>query len=183
MLGAIALRQPFPPEAAEGLRDQALGDGGWEWAEGWGADTNTTALAIQALMAAGAPITATEIVSGLALLKSAQNDNGGFAYAVVEGVPGESDANSTAYAVQALVAAHQDVRSGNWQVNGRGPIDYLLSLQGGDGSFAWQAGGGANQLATQQVIPALLGRTQLSAAGARETPAVCPGVYLAGIQR
>lgn len=183
MLGVLARGQPFSPEAAAGLRDQALADGGWEWAEGWGADTNSTALAIQALVAAGAPFSTTEIVSGLALLKAAQNEDGGFAYALVGGVPGASDANSTAYAVQALVAAHEDVRGGNWQVNGRGPIDYLLSLQEGDGSFAWQAGAGANLLATQQVIPALLGRTQISAAGAGEAAAACPAVFLAGIQR
>jgi hypothetical protein len=183
MLGALALGQPVPPEAVAGLRSQSLVEGGWEWAPGWGADTNSTALAIQALAAAGAPITATEIVSGLALLKSAQNADGGFAYAVESGVPGESDTNSTAYALQALAAAGQDVYSGGWQVNGRGPIDYLLSMQQGDGSFAWRVGSGPNQLATQQVIPALLGRAQAGATVPGDAPVACPAVFLAGIQR
>jgi len=35
----------------------------------------------------------------------------------------------------------------------------LLSLQLPDGSFEWQKGKGANPLATEQAISALLGRT------------------------
>ncbi len=186
MLGTLALGQEIAQPAVTGLRSQALGSGGWEWAPGWGADTNATSLAVQALLAAGEPVSATVILNGLAYLKSAQNDDGGFAYAVESSVPGDSDANSTAYAVQALAAAGQEIYSAAWQVNGKGPIDYLLSLRQADGSFAWQAGSGPNLLATQQAIPALLERAQpigpLAPAGG-SAAAACPALFLPGIRR
>ncbi len=90
---------------------QALPGGGWEWAPGWGADTNATALAVQALLAGGQPVTSTVIVNALGYLKGAQNGDGGFAYSVAGATPGTSDANSTAYVVQALTAAGENVRS------------------------------------------------------------------------
>jgi hypothetical protein len=182
MLGTPALGEALPVEAAEGLRGQVLSNGGWEWAPGWGADTNSTALALQALVAAGEPPTATVMAGGLAYLKSAQNADGGFAYALDGGAPGPSDANSTAYVVQALAAVGEDPRAAAWQVGGVGPIDYLLSVREADGGFAWQKGTGSNQLATQQVIPALLGRAYPLAQGTG-APQACAGVFLPDVQR
>lgn len=188
LLGTLAQRQEPPPGAVAGLAAQVLPGGGWEWAPGWGADTNATALAVQALLAGGQPLTSTVIAAALAYLHGAQNGDGGFAYSVAGSTPGTSDANSTAYVVQALVAAGQDVRSAAWQVGGRGPIDYLLSLQAPDGSFAWQAGQGTNLLATQQVIPALLARTQpiwpLAVVGGQDLhSAAYPALLLPEIRR
>jgi hypothetical protein len=193
LLGARASSETVPPAAVRGLARQALPGGGWEWAPGWGADTNSTALAVQALLSAGEPLTATAVVSGLAYLKTAQNGDGGFAYALEGNTPGASDANSTAYVVQALAAAGEDVRGPAWTVGGRGPLDYLLSLRTVDGSFAWQAGGGPNLLATQQVIPALLGQPHPlvfragqaagEAAGGAAELAACPAVFLPGVLR
>lgn len=181
LLGALAVGEEVTPQAVTGLRKQALDNGGWEWAPGWGADTNATALALQGLLAAGEPVTSTAITQGLAYLKSAQNGDGGFAYALDGSAPGPSDANSTAYAVQALLAAGEEVRGGAWQVGNAGPLDYLLSLQQADGGFAWQAGGAANLLATQQVIPALLGRVQ--PIGRNSDPARCPALFLPEVRQ
>lgn len=111
---------------------------------------------MQALIAAGEPVTATEVVSGLAYLKQAQQPDGGFAYDLTSG--GGSDANSTAYAIQALVAAGEDPAGEAWRVGGVLPVAYLLSLQLPDGSFEWQKDLGSNLFATQQAIPALLQR-------------------------
>lgn len=187
LLGTLAAGEMVPPAAISGLADQALDSGGWEWSPGWGADTNSTALALQALLAAGEPVTAAVVTNGLAYLKSAQNDDGGFAYALAAGVRGPSDANSTAYVVQALAAAGQDARSTTWTKSGSDPFDYLLSLRQPDGSFAWQAQSGPNQLATQQVIPALLGRPLPLGIGAgRETAGplpACSAAFLPGIER
>jgi squalene cyclase len=182
MLGTLALGEELPAAAGEGLRSQVLANGGWEWARGWGADTNSTALALQALVAAGEPPTSTVVAGGVAFLKSAQNADGGFAYALEGGAPGASDANSTAYVVQALAAVGEDPRGASWQVGGVGPIDYLLSLREADGGFAWQKGTGSNQLATQQVIPSLLGRAYPPAQGTG-APEACAGVFLPGVQR
>lgn len=156
ILGTTALSESVPAAAVESLKASAVVSGGWEWQAGFGPDSNTTALAVQALIAAGEPVSASQVVSGLAFLKSAQQPDGGFAYdaAALYG----SDVNSTAYAVQALVAAGEDPRGAAWTVDGATPIDYLLANQLDDGTFEWQAGSGTNLLATFQAIPALLER-------------------------
>lgn len=173
ILGTVAVSETVPVSSIDFLRDQVQADGGWEWAPGWGSDTNTTALAIQALIAAGEPISASTIISAVAFLESAQNADGGFPYA--PGPEAPSDANSAAYVVQALIAAGEDPLSARWTVSGTTPIDYLLSLQLPDGSFEWLPGTGTNQLATQQVIPALLGRAYPMRSALLQA---CPAVYL-----
>jgi hypothetical protein len=153
-LGTRALSQAVPASAIGVLKSAQQADGGWEWSPGWGSDTNSTALAMQALIAAGEPATASAVVSGLNFLDAAQSADGGFPY-----VPaGASDANSTAYVVQALQAAGQDPLSGTWVISGSNPVSYLLAMQLPDGSFEWQPGSGANESATRQAVPALLGQ-------------------------
>lgn len=173
ILGTVAISETAPVSATTHLRNQAQPDGGWEWAPGWGSDTNTTGLAIQALIAAGEPISSSTVISALAFLDGAQNEDGGFPYAPGPAAP--SDANSTAYVVQALIAAGEDPLGARWKVTATTPISYLLTLQLPDGSFEWQPGSGANQLATQQVIPALLGRTHPAFSAPLQA---CPAVYL-----
>jgi hypothetical protein len=173
ILGSLALSETVPAQAIDHLKNHIQPEGGWEWGPGWGADTNATALALQALVAAGEPISASEVVSGLAFLKAAQNSDGGFPY--TPGPDSASDANSTAYVVQALVAAGEDPLSPTWTISNSHPISYLLSLQLPDGSFEWQPGTGANLLATQQAIPALLGRAHPVV---RQQLESCPAIYL-----
>jgi hypothetical protein len=173
ILGALALSETVPVEAVSQLQTSAQPDGGWEWAPGWGTDTNSTALAIQALIAAGEPVSASTVISGLAYLSVAQNEDGGFSYAL--GSEEGSDTNSTAYVAQAIVAAGQDPAGVAWTISNTTPISYLLTMQLTDGSFEWQPGSGANQLATTQAIPALLGRSYPMQQG--ELMA-CPALHL-----
>jgi hypothetical protein len=173
LLGVVARNEPAPESAVDYLAAQTQPDGGWEWTPGWGSDSNTTALAIQALIAAGEPVSATTVISGLAYLANLQNVDGGFPYAA--GDSAASDANSTAYVVQALVAAGEDLTAPRWTPGGKTPLDYLLDIQLADGSFEWQPGTGANLLATQQAVPALLGWAHPLA---RRDLVACPGVYL-----
>mgnify|MGYP001210303608 CR=1 FL=1 len=154
ILGAAAIQQIVPTAAIETLSAAVLPEGGWEWQAGFGADTNTTALAIQALIATGTPVTDTLIVDGLEFLKSAQQEDGGFAYDQAGGFGG--DANSTAYVLQALAAVGADPLSDAWLVDGVSAVDFLVGLQLEDGSVEWQAESGSNLLATQQFVPALL---------------------------
>jgi hypothetical protein len=158
MLGWRAASQTVPISATHYLVAKATATGGWEWVPGWGSDTNSTALAIQALVAGGECITSPNIANGLVYLKSAQNDDGGFTYDPQSAWGTDSDTNSTAWVVQTLLALGEDPTSTKWMVNSSTPISYLLSMQLADGSFEWQTGFGSNLLATQQVIPALLGR-------------------------
>lgn len=157
ILGTATLKDTVPVSAVESLKDNQQPNGGWELFVGFGADTNSTALAIEALVAAGEPVTSTSIVSGLNYLENAQNDDGGFPYSP-DSPYGTSDTNSTAYAVQALFATGEDPLTGTWAIDENNPISYLLSMQLPNGSFEWQDGSGANQIATQQAIPALLHR-------------------------
>lgn len=158
ILGTVALSETVPADAVTYLKNLALPGGGWEWSSGWTADTNTTALAIQALVAAGVSPSDSTIVNGLAFLKTAQNNDGGFTYDPDSSWGTDSDTNSTAYVLQAIYAVGQDPTSAAWQKNGKTAFDFLATVQLGDGSFEWQPSLGSNLLATQQVIPALLGR-------------------------
>ena len=157
ILGTRALSDTVPSQAVAYLKSIINSDGGWGWELG-ASDTNGTALAIQALLSTGESITSTVIISGLNYLKSTQNLDGGFPYDPADGVGNPSDTNSTAYVVQAIYAAGQDPLTGTWLISNTNPISYLLRMQLPDGSFAWQSNTGPSQIATQQAIPALLGR-------------------------
>ncbi len=135
------------------LRGDELPAGCWEFAVGFGCDTNSTAIAIQALIAAGVSPADASIRSALDYFAASQNADGGFPYVA----PGESDANSTAVVVQALTVAGEDVdASGRWEKpNGRTPVQALLGLQdGATGAFTYA--GEDNAYATYQAVPALL---------------------------
>ncbi|WP_326599269.1 prenyltransferase/squalene oxidase repeat-containing protein [Streptomyces sp. NBC_01803] len=101
------------------------------------ADSNATALAVQALAALGGHDEA--VSSGLTWLTGVQNEDGGWSY----NPGGATDADSTGVVVGAFAAAGEDpaevVRDGN------SPFDALAGLQLGcdapaeeRGAFAWQ---------------------------------------------
>lgn len=159
ILGTLALDQDVPDGAVEYLKSQVQPDGGWEWNAGFGSDTNTTTFVIQTLLADGEPLDSPTIENGLKYLQAAQNDDGGFTYAPGSSFGTDSDSNSSAYAIQAILAVGQDPQSDAWSKGGKNAIDYLLALQLPDGSLEWQPGNGANFLATAQAIPALLSKS------------------------
>jgi hypothetical protein len=180
MLGALSFGQDVPEPAREYLKSLVQPDGGWEWMVGFTSDTNTTALAIQALIATGEPVTSTVIVDGLNFLKSAQNADGGFPYDPDSPWGTQSDTDSTALVIQAIVAAGQDPSTDPWVIHQTNPIEFLLNRQLADGSFEWQSGYGSNVLATQQAIPALLGNPYPFRAGTLST---CETGYLPVIRK
>jgi hypothetical protein len=155
MLGTASLSETVPAQSVSYLKSTIQSDGGWEWNTGFGSDSNTTALAVQALIAGGETPAVTEVISGMNFLKNSQNTDGGFYYSDLWGST-ESDTNSTAYAVQAILAAGEDPTSGRWVISSTNPISYLLSMQLPDGSFEWKPGESSSLLATQQAIPALM---------------------------
>lgn len=175
MLGEASLDRTIPAEAIAYLKSLAQPGGGFEWGPGWGADTNATALALQALIATGEPIASPLVTEGLAYLWAAQNEDGGFPYQPDSPWGTDSDANSTAYVIETLRAAGEDPNGAAWSKGANTPISFLLGLQLEDGSFEWQGGQGSNLLATEQAVVALLGRTfPLRTAEA----AGCPSVHL-----
>ncbi|MDQ4075072.1 MAG: terpene cyclase/mutase family protein [Chloroflexota bacterium] len=150
MLALSAAGEEIPDQARQALIDLQGDQGGWSFDGEGQPDTNTTALAIQALIAADEPVDSTPIVTALAFLRSQQNPNGGFPYQTPSEFGTESDANSTAWVIQALLAADQNLSQwGN-------PQEFLASLQMENGAFQWQEGvEGSNLLATTQAVPAL----------------------------
>ena len=157
MLGWRAAGEVIPVTATRNLAGLAdPDDGGWGF-PGWGSDVDMTALALEALVAGGEPLTSSTILSGLAYLEAHQDPDGGFAPDWL----GESNTSSTAWAVQGLLAAGEDPVGAGWTtaVSDSHPITYLLGMQLEDGGFAWvDPAAGADMLSTQQAIPALAGR-------------------------
>lgn len=150
--------RPVPARAVEYLANNANADGGWSWSApggSTGSDTNSTSVAVQALIAGGVSSQSGVITRALAYLKTAQNTDGGFNYDPNSAYT-DTDVNSTASVVQALIAAGQDPVTTTWTMGGKSAIDFLLSAQLPNGGFEWQSGTGENLLATQQAVSALL---------------------------
>jgi hypothetical protein len=102
----------------------------------------------------------------LEYLHSIQNEDGGFPYQKPSEFGSDTDANSTAYVIQALIATGNDPTSSDWTVGGNTPLTALAALQLESGAFAWQAAvPGENFLASVQAIPALEGKAFLDVAG------------------
>lgn len=159
MLGLAASGAPVPAAAVQRLASQANADGGWGWAAGVASDVDSTALAVQALRAAGAAPTAPAIVAALDYLHSVQqtNDNGGFAASPAQPWGVDSNTNSTVFAVQGILAAGQDPLSATWSITHTTPITFLLGQQLPSGAFVYVAPP-ADLFATQQVAPGLMGK-------------------------
>ena len=144
--------EPLPEGALEGILLTRLEDGSYAFngdtTPGAG-DSNTTALVVVALAAAGET---EEIAPSLDYFRQVQNADNGWTYQKPSAFGEETDANSTALVIQALIAAGE--RLEDWG----DPIRSLLSLQQESGAFAFNVSTpGDSMLATAQAIPALAG--------------------------
>lgn len=182
LLGLTATGQAIPAQALAALSALQLPDGGWSFdgTAASGSDTNTTALAVQALVAAGARGAALD--KALAYLRGQQNADAGFPYSKSSPYGADSDANSTAAVIQALVATGIDPRS--LQQGQADPLSALVALQNASGALRFQSAAPEdNDLATAQAIPALLQkafplktvRLPAQAAPPAATPTATPG--------
>jgi hypothetical protein len=151
LLAIAALDEPVPEATYQHLHSSRAEDGGWEFTPGAGSDTNTTAMVVQALVAAGAPADDHAVQVALGYLRTAQNGDGGFGF-----LPGEdSDPNTTALVIQAIVAAGRDVEADPWVRDGNTPLDALVSFQN-PATGAMQFFGEDSPFATYQAVPGLL---------------------------
>jgi hypothetical protein len=153
--------QPLPAAAVTALADGQADDGAWSFTgdttPGAG-DTNTTAMAAQALIAGGRR---GPVAKALEYFRQVQNADGGFTYQKPSQFGEDTDANSTALVIQALLAAGEDLDS--WQVDGDSPLDALLALQRPSGAFSFNAPQADDSiLATLQALPALNGVTYVA---------------------
>jgi len=152
VLALDASGEALPPGALEGLVRLRVPDGSFSFSgdqtPGAG-DSNTTAIIVQALLAAGA---AEQVGPSLAYFRAVQNPDGGWTYQKPSAFGEETDANSTALVIQALLAAGEDLT--DWG----DPLQALAALQRPSGAFAFnRANDTDNILATIQAIPALAG--------------------------
>jgi len=139
------------------IKDNQGEDGGWSWATFenpwyWESDVDDTAAGSMALIAAGEPQDSLVIEDALFYLQDNQDVSGGFL------AWGMANLASTAWAVDAIVAAGQDPISVDWAPAGSDPIDYIMTFKKADGSFldgsAWMPNPQKN---TADAIVALLG--------------------------
>jgi hypothetical protein len=152
ILALQAAGEPLPATAVDGLVAARLPDGSYSFngdmTPGAG-DSNTTSLAIQALLIAGA---GDEAALSLDYLRRAQNADGGWTYQKPSAFGEDTDANSTALGIEALLAAGQDLAA--WGH----PERALQSLQMTSGAWMFNpATPSENLLATVQAIPAAAG--------------------------
>jgi len=155
ILGLAAAQETVPVSATDFLIGLQEADGSGGWGYGFGGDVDTTALALQALLASGnAEPTHAKVQEGLDFLRNAQADSGGWESC------GALSADSTAAAIQALVAAGYTPATESW-AHSPNPHTALTGLQAGDGSFSGNALGTAHAIAGLAEAPLpVFGRVQ-----------------------
>jgi len=162
MLALASARRLIPDAAVNYLLERQIADGTWSWngdTTAGAGDNNTAAFAILALLAAGVPADHPRIVATLDHFRRQQNADGGFPYISPSPYGTDSDSNSTAVMMWALVAAGQDPAGDAWKVQGQdgtSPLDRLCAFQNESGAFRWQdAVAGDNMMSTVQAPIAL----------------------------
>ena len=151
---------PIVRRAASWLERQQETDGGFGFAgrssigRGGGSDVDDTAAALQALVAAGAR-GGHAVAHGVAFILSAQNLDGGFP----QQKGGESNAQSTAWAVQALDRGRRTTSKRSRGRAARSPLGYLESLIASNGSVRYSRTGAQTPVwVTAQALTALAGK-------------------------
>lgn len=146
ILGLYASKQAIPSAAVNTLKELQQDDGGWEYATGFGSWPDNTALALQALLAAGVSSDDTVIQNGLGYLQSSLTETGGW-----------GDSSTTAYALMALNAL--GIPNSEWmKETGLTPLSELFSFQKSNGSFVynWEYADD-NLMSTASALLALFG--------------------------
>ena len=156
--GLVAAHQAVPAAALRRLVAAQDSDGGWDYllikddpngpTNFDTSDTNSTAMVLMALDAAGMHA---RDRSALAWLRTQQDGDGGFPYQAGSG----SDPNSTALVLQALLATGQNPETPTWSPGGHSPLAELIATQGSSGGFTFPGNPAPDAFTTAQVPPAL----------------------------
>lgn len=154
MLALARAGEPVPERAIAALEGFQAPAGGFSFSGADAPDVDTSALAVQALIAAGRPANAGPAGRGLGYLRGLQNADGGFPYQSPSPFGTETNANSTALVVQAILASGDQPES--WAAAGGNPLSALVWLQRGEGWIGYQASlPDASVLATAGALPGL----------------------------
>jgi energy-coupling factor transport system substrate-specific component len=154
--GVLALRAAgagLPPGTVGWLARQENRDGGFSFATaGAPSDIDDTGAALEAL-AAGGGAPGSALARGVGYLRAQQNSDGGFP----QQSGALSNAQSTAWAIQGLIAAGVD--PGSLRRGGHSPVDYLRSLVAPDGHVRYAAGSDQTPVwVTGEALMALAGK-------------------------
>ena len=150
-------------------------DGGWtgpdpvdnpcngDPGQGNGPDTNTTALALEGLVAQGG-LTPSIASSALSFLRNGQNADGGWAYSPAAADNQQtSDPDSTSLVIQALLAMGLEPDSSPFTTGGKTPTSLLLSFKVTSGtdagafSSAFGSPSKGDLIASYEAVPPLMG--------------------------
>ena len=156
--GLVAAHQPVPAAALHRLVTAQDSDGGWDFllvkndpngpTNFDTSDTNSTAMVLMALDAAGVH---TRDHAALTWLHTQQDADGGFPYQAGAG----TDPDSTALVLQALLATGQNPEAPTWAPGGHGPLARLIASQNSNGGFTFPGNSAPDPFTTAQVPPAL----------------------------
>jgi len=142
-------------DAGRWIAAQQDSDGGFGFAgHGGGEDVDDTAAALQAVIDAGGRRGGAVLARAVAYLRRAQNPDGGFP----QQAGGESNAQSTAWAVQGLDAAGVSVRAVK-RGHSRSPLAYLESVMAPNGSVYYSRTSAQTPVwVTAEALTALAGK-------------------------
>jgi prenyltransferase beta subunit len=165
------------PKAVAFLADRQQADGGWEFSPPYGSDTNTTGIVVLALASAGG-MSAIAKERVLAYFKTQQQPSGGFQYATGSG---DSDPNSDAAVIQALLALGEDPTGDAWTVAGKNAVTDLLTFQFSNGGFGFfrpnsSSSAAPDALSTSQALAALASKYLPVARTQGTMPSTCATV-------
>lgn len=125
ILGLNAAGAVIPEDVVQTLVDLQSPDGGWEYSPGFGTWPDNTALALQALTAAGISQDDDAVQNGWDYIQSLQQDNGGW-----------GDSSSGAFVLMAMNAA--GIKKTDMLVElGQNPADNLFTYQKSSGAFMY----------------------------------------------
>jgi hypothetical protein len=184
IFGVLALHEAGAPQSllrreVDYLRTKQLPDGGWSWSSSANAvaDTDMTGSVVAAFCAAGVSTEDPDLQEALTLLHSLQDvETGGFIAPAPYGVGVNTD--TTAWVTSGLVECGIDPQSPEWTtVDGKTPLDYLVSMQQPDGHFDWTSSYGGGAFETYDAVRPLAGVAFSTAAPPRAEagqPAVRP---------
>lgn len=162
-LAVLALAEagrPLPSGVINGILAQQRSDGSWGWAvdpdpaDGFSTagDIDTTGRSLQALRRAGLPLYHPAYTRALHFIREQQLADGGWGL-----MGGPTNTNSTAIAVDTIIAAGWDPEGPLFRRNGKTPVEVLLGLQEPGGAFIYRPGAEESRfLATYDAVPALL---------------------------
>lgn len=153
ILALVAAGRPVPAAAVGHLNGLQDTDGSWNYqavANSTAGDTNSTAIALMALVAAG---NRSRVGAALTWLHRQQGTDGGFPYQAAAGAV--SDPDSDALVLEALTAVHESPAAASWTIGGHTVLDDIVRHQAANGGFTYPGNAAPDTFTTSQVPMAL----------------------------